>query len=81
MYRRELDNISDETLVKFFISEGVPKRIAKSLVKTSSDMKKTDKVIFHLDDVDEYEENEDYGFIIYDTVKYPPNRNPHKTLN
>jgi len=80
LFRREIDNISDETLIKFFISEGMSERLAKSLVKLSKNVEKLKTNIFYLDEVDESEEKEDWGFIFFDVVRYPPNSNP-PTMN
>jgi hypothetical protein len=39
------------------------------------------KLRYLLSDDEEVETNEEYNVFLYDTVKYPPNGKPHKTIN
>jgi len=66
--KNEFHNISDEMMDDFFISEGMTKNLAKTLMRLSK-----------IDDEDDTDYN--YSVFIYDTCRYPPNSNPHRTLN
>ena len=81
MWKRELNNISDETLEEFFISEGMPRNLAKSLIKISQigNEKIVKKNLYGFNE-ENYIEDE-YNVFVYETIKYPPESNPHKTLN
>jgi hypothetical protein len=74
-------NVSDETLEEYFASLGVPRDLYKKLLYTSqiNDKKELKKDLFCFFDENYYED--DYTVFIYDTCKYPPNSNPHKTLS
>ena len=81
MLKKNYLDISDETLEECFIPMGMPKNLAKTLLYISQidNEKFSKKDVFGFYDED-YNED-DYNVFIYDTCKYPPNPNPHKTLN
>jgi len=73
--------ISDETGVELFVSLGMPRNLAKTLMYISQidNKNSSKKEIFRLNE-NYYSENE-YNVFIYDTCRYPPNSDSHKTLN
>lgn len=79
--KKDYINIPDETMVELFISMGMPRNLAKTLIHISQidNVKISKKEIFCLNNED-YNED-DYNVFIYDTCKYPTNSKPHKTLN
>jgi len=72
-----ISNFSDEILGEFYSSIGLPKNLLDILINISDidkiKMKKKDRLY-------QFDENY-YNVFVYDTCKYPPNSNPHKTLN
>jgi len=76
-------DVFDNALIEFYISEGISRKWAESLVKLSS---RTDKLLKNLtiipfkDEMSE-DENETYGFEIYDTLIYPPFCTPPEERN
>ena len=66
-------------LDEFFLSLGVPKKLSELLFDISQidKYKKKDKLYFFHEDYC----SDEYNVFIYDTCRYPPNSNPHKTLN
>jgi len=64
-----------------FYTYGDAEKFGKTLLYISQidNEKFSKKDLFGFYDED-YNEN-DYNVFIYDTCKYPPNSNPHKTLN
>jgi len=81
LLKKECFDYSDETLEEFYVSRGIPRKMAKVLVNSSQiGTKMISKIKIY--DFNEEEHNEDdYNVFIYDTLKYPPGSNPHKTLN
>lgn len=80
LLKRKRYDIPDETVEEFFVSEGMPRNLAKILIRISKcGYEKIPENIYDLDEAD-YNEDE-YNVFIYDTLKYPPKSNPHKTLN
>ena len=73
--------LSDEILGELYSSMGVPKNLSDILIDISNIdkiQKKKKDILFQFDD-DYYQDY--YNVFVYDTCKYPPNSNPHKTLN
>jgi len=74
-------NISNESLEEYFLSIGVPKNLAKILMRVSQNdekkILKKDPFCFNNEDYNQ----EEFNVFIYDTCRYPPNSNSHKTLN
>ena len=81
MLKNNYLNISDETLEKHFVSLGMPRNLVKTLIYIS----KIDYTTFSKKDIfcfyDEDYNEDDYNVFIYDTCRYPPNSDSHKTLN
>jgi hypothetical protein len=76
-----ISNISSETLDEFFYSLGVPKKLSDILINISQydKIKNKKKNLYYFLDEDYY--SDIYNVFIYETCRYPPNSNPHKTLN
>jgi len=73
-------NFSNESLEEIFLSMGVPKNLSEILMYISqNNKKKVKKDRFYLN-YEDYNQ-EEYNIFIYETCKYPPNSNPHQTLN
>jgi hypothetical protein len=72
-----ISDFSDEILEDFFSSMGVPRNLSDLLIGISdinkNKMKKKERSYYFNDDY--------YNVFVYETCKYPPNSNPHKTLN
>ncbi len=79
LLKSKRNNISDETVEEFFVSEGMPRNLAKILIKVSKCGYENIKKIYNLS-IEDYTKDE-YNVFIYDTLKYPPKSNPHGTLN
>jgi len=81
MFKKNYHSISDEALEEQFVSLGMPRNLAKTLMYISQidypTLSKKDKFCFYNEDYNE----DDYNVFIYDTCKYPPNSDSHKTLN
>jgi len=69
-------SISDGILDEHFVSLGMPKNLAKTLkyISEVNSVTSSKKDKFCLCD-------DDYNVFVYDTCKYPPNSDSHKTLN
>ena len=73
-------NFFNESLEEIFLSMGMPKNLAEILMYISQkNKKKVKKDRFYLN-YEDYNQ-EEYNIFIYETCKYPPNSNPHQTLN
>ena len=74
-------SISDGILEEHFVSLGMPRNLAKTLIYISeiNSVTSSKKDKFCLCD-DDYAED-DYNVFVYDTCRYPPNSDSHKTLN
>jgi len=79
LLKSKRNNISDETVEEFFVSEGMPRNLAKILIKVSKCGYENIKKIYNLS-VEDYNKDE-YNVFIYDTLKYPPKSNSHGVLN
>ena len=81
MLKMKYHGFSDETGEELFVSLGMPRNLARTLLYISQidNNNSSKKEIFCLNDK-YYIENE-YNVFIYDTCRYPPNSDSHKTLN
>ena len=76
LLKKECFDYSDETLEEFYVSRGIPRKMAKVLASSS----KIGNIM--IPKIKLYDFNEDdYNVFTYDTLRYPPGSTPHKTLN
>ncbi len=85
LLKKECFDYSDETLEEFYVSRGIPRKMAKVLASSSKIgnimIPKIKLYDFNEEEYNDDYNEDDYNVFTYDTLKYPPGSNPHKTLN
>ena len=82
LLKSKRNNISDETVEEFFVSERMTRNLAKKLIEVSKcGYKNITKKIFISDLNEEGYNKDEYNVFIYDTLKYLPKSNSEGSLN